>query len=366
MSESSWTSPELIAVAAGDSHEPAVAAANGVVHVVWSSDRLIYHARLVDGVWQAPVRFTSGEQPALVAGKDGALHCVFSNSFLGNSEIYYIRYTGQKWGFPEWVSRTPGGSVQPGIALDASGAPHVVWSDDTAGRPAIYYAARGRVAWLYSQIPDCPGTNPTVAMAAGGEAFVAWQDRINVADGKKIVAGPHQVLCTVLADAAWSIPLFVSADRSVEAIGPRLAAGEAGDVHAVWQEEQRGHFHIRYSRYLGSSWSQSTDLSEGAFNAGPVQVCLAANGCHVVWAEGGAIMHRSLGKDAGAQWSESETLAQEAPGVSELSVAVDADGTLSVVWSAFEGGENRRLHYAVRKAPAANFKTYLPGVTAVA
>lgn len=357
-SESPWSAIDAVAVATGDCHDPALAVTSDAVHLVWIRDRLIHHARCVDGMWQSPTRVASGEQPVLAAGPDGILHCLFANWFLGNCEIYHLTFNGARWSFPELVSRTPGVSRNAAMTLDGEAKGHIVWDDDTPGYHMIYAASRGQVAWLHAPVPNVTGTRPTVAITPSGELHVAWQEQVMAVEDGAVIGGSHQVLSCVLADGMWSLPELVSENRTAEAVAPVLAAGPGGDVHIVWQEQFEGRYLIKYAARLASSWSTSGPISDGEADARLPHVYADADGVHVLWAEGAAIQHRTRASAIDAPWDDVETVALE-PELSEMAAALGPSGDVFVIWSAYEAIDRRCIRYTKRDRPTEH-KIWMP------
>lgn len=358
MSKSRWSNPELVTVASGDSHQPALAVTGDVVHLVWTMDKSLFHARRIHDRWLPPARITAGEEPALMAGADGLLHCIYTSWFLGNCEVYYIRFNGERWGFPEWVSRTTGISTQPALALNNAQEGRIVWSDDTPGRPVIYLAGRGQIAWLHAPIPNASGVNPSIAIAASGQIYVAWQDRVIITEGGKALPGPYQVFCTRLNDNEWSIPEVISTDRAVHAITPRLVVGFNDDVQMVWQQERRGQFSIYHARRSAEGWSPAAMLSEPENDARLPLVSVNAAGCHVFWAEGAVIKQRTQ-RETDAAWTDAEIVCPECTGLNEVAAATTPAGDMHFAWSAYHTADTRQINYSQRTAPEAG-KIFLP------
>jgi hypothetical protein len=359
MSQTSpWSRVDPVGMATGDCHDPTLAVTADTLHLVWVKGRLIHHTRYTDGVWHAPLRFAAGEQPVLAAGNDGTLHCLFANWFLGNCEIYHVSFDGERWSFPEWVSRTPGVSTQPAVAIDHEGDGHAVWSDDTPGYPVVYYAKRGQVAWLHAPLPNVTGAQPAIAVAPAGEVYVAWQERVALIENGQVLRGPYQILSCVHKNGKWELPELVSEDRTVDALAPSLAAGPRGDVHVAWQEQHAGQFLIKYATRLAEGWSRSGPISQGESDARLPHAFADAHGVHVLWLEGGEIKHRTRAPAPDAPWNKIETVAQDSD-LSQLSVAVAHDGEIHVAWSRFETSDWRSIRYAKRAQPAEH-KIFLP------
>jgi hypothetical protein len=128
-----WSAPEVVSETTTSDRDPAPATAGEVPHLVWSKNSILYHSYRGSAGWSRAAAVTGGTQPVLVAGLDGRLHCVFTNVFAGNSEIYYQIWDGKAWSLPVNVSHTQGVSTDPTLALGSDGVLHAAWSDITSG-----------------------------------------------------------------------------------------------------------------------------------------------------------------------------------------------------------------------------------------
>ncbi len=355
--ENSWSPVVLIPNTPPDSHEPALAITADALHAVWVSNKALYHARFSEGRWTEPLRFANGEQPALAAGPGGALHCVFSHQFLGNSDVYYVRWDGIKWSLPQQVSRTSGASTNPALAVAQDGSTHIVWADTTPGDSVIYYARPQGVAWAHAPIPNATGGRPAVVLTPTGEAVVAWQSRL-------AGTGYFEILAAVRQDGTWGVPEIVSDKPDCHSITPALAVNPQGSCHLIWQEARGNVYVIRHAERLPSGWSVPADISAPNRDARLPRLAAAPKGfLQAVWAEDAALKHRGRPAEQRALWWGEETACPDCPGISSLATAISpATGELHVVWSAYQDAGQRLLYHAYRK-PLIRHTVFIPIVT---
>ncbi|MGC8781282.1 MAG: hypothetical protein ACP5UQ_10490, partial [Anaerolineae bacterium] len=156
-----------------------------------------------------------GEQPTLVAGPAGRLHCLFAHQFMRNYEIYEAVWDGERWSLPVNASLTYGASTRPVAAIGADGAVHAAWSDTTPGYSTIYYGTRSSTFWANRPVPGARGAMPAIAATSDGAVFIAWSDR-------RGDTGAYDVFCTIYRDNVWSAPESISDSRAADSLWPRL------------------------------------------------------------------------------------------------------------------------------------------------
>lgn len=352
--EKSWSIAIPIPNIPPDSHEPALAVAADVLHAVWVSNKALYHARYTEGRWTEPLRFANGEQPLLAAGPGGALHCVFSHQFLGNSEVYYVRWDGVKWSLPQQVSRTSGASANPALAVAQDGSTHIVWADTTPGHSVIYYARPQGIAWAQAPIPNAAGGRPAVVLTPAGEIIVAWQSRL-------AGTGYFEILAAVRREGTWGVPEIISDKPDCHSISPALAVNTQGSAHLIWQEARGSIYVIRHAERLPGGWSVPADISAPDRDARLPRLAAAPKGFfQAIWAEDAALKHRGRPPEPRALWWGEEIACPDCPGVSSLATAIlPATGELHAVWSVYKESDQRQLYHACRK-PLIRHTVFIP------
>ena len=340
-----WSPNELVPGAPADNYQPALAALGNALHLVWSSNRVLYHSMRLDGAWSPPVKIIAGEQPSLVATPDGKLQCLFSNPFVGNWEIYHMAFGGDRWSLPRPVSRTSGASTQPTLAADGDGSLHAAWADTTPGESVIYYGALGSSSiWSSEPIPNGRGCLPTIAATVGGDVCVSWQDRAPQSRA-------FDVYSALLHDGEWSLPDIVSDSASAHSVKPSSATNPQGGIHLVWLEEMASHYEVRHSDRRVNGWSKPVVVSMGSQDCRQARIMANPQGfLQAVWLEGNTLHHRVRPPDCDTTWWVPQTAQADYRELSDLSAVIDPTGRLHVVWSGFGDGETRALYYARRDA----------------
>lgn len=356
-SESPWSDGRPIPGISVDSQEPVLTSTPDAIHVVWTSNKTLYHSCLTAGRWQEPTLFANGEQPALASGPDGSVHCIFSHWFLGNCEIYHVRWTNNAWSLPQLVSRTSGISSQPALSVAEDGGAHIVWADTTPGASTVYYARPQGNAWANAPIPNAAGSRPVIGLAPSGDIYVAWQDRL-------AETGRFQVLAAVGRDEVWGVPELVSDSPSQHAINPALAINPQGACHLIWQEERGSTYVIRHAERLAGGWSWPGDISTPSCDARLPRIAAAPKGfLQAMWVEDAALRHRAHPAESKAFWWGGEAACDPCPGVSALAIAISpTSAELHAVWSAYEASDQRRLYHAFR-APVIRHTVFIPIVS---
>jgi len=352
-----WSDADSLAFAPPSSAEPALLVAGEVLHLVFCANKTLYHARTSLGAgttqWQTPVRFASGEAPALAATPDGKLHCAFTNWFLGNCEVYCATWDGQKWSLPQVVSRTSGVSTSPALAAGSDGSLHAVWADTTPGSSTIYYGRKADVAWTSGPIPNGPGSYPVLAVAPDGEILVAWQDRLNA-------SGVFELFCAGRKAGVWSIPQIISDTPQRHSLYPKLAFNGAGNCHMVWQEQSGATYVVRSAERLPGGWAPPRDLSDPGTDCRLARIMARSTGIfQAVWACGSSLRHRARPAESRAFWWQAETAQPQCEGISDLAAAIDGSGVAHLVWSAYNTSSQRQLFYA-RRTPVAMQGIFIP------
>lgn len=277
---------------AGDGEHPNVAvspAGNGLV--AWEEDdafsgefRIWARRYTAGGGWEAPVRVddhASGEaRDPIVAALDN-----------GDGAVVW------KWGNPDvWVSRRAGGSWTAPVNL----------SD--AGDSAVNERAR-------------------VALAANGDAFVAWV-RTDPGDGSYSIRASRFDHGT----GAWSSPADLGASSRE---WPWVAADRSGNAWVLFGSDTGA----RAARFdaSGGSWQAAVAVSLGS-NANPAlepQVAFASDGSLLaLWAQsdGTANVLWSNRLPAGGSWGTAAKLPGVSGGCKYQHLAPAAAGAVAAAW----------------------------------
>jgi hypothetical protein len=324
------------------------------LHLVWNYNRTLYHAWRADGDWHQPLPVAIGEQPALAAGPDGRLHCLFVNQFLRNYEIYHVSWDGRSWTLPVNASLTYGASQQPTLAVAADGTLHAAWADTAPGYSTIYYGTRGATFWANRPVPSGRGITPALAVAADGVIYLAWADR-------RRDSGAYDVFCCLYRDGVWSPPESVSDSADADSRAPQLAVDVRGVCHLIWGEERAGACRIFHADRRPTGWAVPTDLSQADADGSLARLAADPAGfVHAVWSDGWTLTHRVKPAAFDAAWRAGEPIAADCDEIIGLVAPVlSASRRVHVVWTGLDRARSQCLYHAER-APLPRFHIFMP------
>jgi len=148
----------------------------------------VFHRRFADGEWGPVTRLTPEDsvagQPATWPASGGGQHLVWVDHRHGQPEIYYARVGGDGNAGEERVTwHHPSGRTyeirHPSVAEDGSGAPHLVWTDSAVGNLEVYHKHRGPRGWSATTRITRDGAvsmDASIYPAPDGTLHVVWDD----------------------------------------------------------------------------------------------------------------------------------------------------------------------------------------------
>jgi hypothetical protein len=354
-SENPWSASESFDGVVADVRDPAIALVGEIPHVVWSRGRILHHAVHVGGRWSSPGKVHPGEQPSCLTTADGRLHCVFAHAFMGNYEIFYISYDGDKWSVPQPVARTSGLSSRPALASAPDGTLWAAWSDTTPGYPTVYVARRERAGWVSGPVPGARGTRPVLALNRDSSAYLAWQDR-------RPTSKRYEVFCAVRQKDVWSTSLVVSDTPTQHSVLPHLAASVLGICHMIWLEDRGGVYAVMHSAHFANGWSVPSVVSTpGRDCRNPRAACNRQGNLQVVWSDGGDVKHRYRSPAAEVTWWPEERVRGSADGIPDLSWGLSPSGVGHLVSTQFSPSATALPAYTFRR-PLYRQSSFVPSL----
>ena len=336
----SETSPFAFNVSSSpaSSRAPALAVNGTSVHVAWEEGARVYHRAQIQGSWTNSRSVATGEQPSLVVDAGGAAHLVLVNEFSDNYEIYYCRWNGSTWSLPRNVSSTTGVSSSPNIALGPDGVLHVVWADNTPGYSVIYHGYWNGTYWLNEPVPHAVGGAPAVTVSPANVVHIVWQDR-------DAAAAPYEIYHSQLARGSWSLPENLSDSPTASSAIANLASDRDECTHVTWQERVGQRNAIYYTYGWVGYWSIPEWISsENADAYVPSEAVGPGAAVYIGWDEGVQAVYRQRagGKN---EWSVPATVQSNPSGVTDLVLAMDAQGQFLAVWSNRVALDNWDVYY---------------------
>ena len=342
--------------APGDQKNPSIVAApTGAVYLAWDAAvegvRQIFVARApgVADPFGAAVQMTQGlaarSDPALAWAPGGPLVLAWVDASGGDADIFVAKAEGSWPAFtaPVEASDGPGPSAQtrPALVVGGDGAVHVAWEDERTDHDVrVASAPVGSLTFGGSvRVNDDLGNawqhEPALDVDAQGILYAAWWDRRDV--------DPYVYVATSSDGGAT----FGANRRVTATAGPEFEpalAVHGGRVYAVWQDGRSG---VGRDIYLASAATPDGSFEDGvrvnggtgSSNQRAPSIAVAADGAiSVVWEDfrnGVFEVYHAVSRDGGRTFEEGRV--HQAPGAAFLEkpqpvVAVAGDGTVLVAW----------------------------------
>jgi hypothetical protein len=328
---------------------------NGTVSVIQAA------TRPAGGAWSAPVDLSelafSGQLPRVAIDAEGEAVATWEASSSVNAVQVATLAPGGGWSAPVTLSEPGRNSSDPVVAIDPAGDAIVVWSGANGAGTGIAQEATRPAGgtWTAPVKLSAEGQNaelPTVAIAPGGAAVVAWS-RSNGTNFIVQASGRAP-------GGAWTAPLSLSkpgggAGSSSVAIDP------AGDAVVAWRRWNGSFEQIQAVRRTGEAgpWSTPVDLTRPEETAyGTVAMLDAAGDATVGWESlyGTSRLIAVAESGAGSTvWSGPTVLSGPAPGF-EPTLAVDPRGDAVAAWTERSSG-NEVVRTARREAGSSAWGT---------
>ena len=232
-------------------------------------------------------------------------------------------------------SETPSSGAVIAVVSDTI---HVVWVEMVYGWPEIYHTYKaGGAGWSAPARLEA-GTQPALSVGPDGTVDLVWLD-------ESVLGGSFNA--GFIRYRRWSDALQMWLDGDNVAVGslgtigsPSVAVGPGGEAHVVWVDSVGGSPTIRYRRRSGTAWSSPQNV---AFGSEP-DIAVDADGTlHMVWS-GTSILGQTHDiyyrwRDPQGDWSLTYVLSdREGADCVNPAIAVDPAGLLHVSWREIAGG----------------------------
>ncbi len=200
-----------------------------------------------------------------------------------------------RWSAPASIGPENVASQYIGLAMNKEGEAIVVWAQiGSNGKRQITKSEYRNGVWHHPadrddniSPPQSEARWPQVAMAANGDAVIAWQ--------QKDANDNWQVLRSEYRNGVWHHPADlsdnISPDGSDDVYGIRVAMAANGDAIIVWRQKYANNTWLVYrSEYRSGTWDDPDDQDDHiSFDSGTAfdpDVAMAANGdALVVWSQ---------------------------------------------------------------------------------
>jgi hypothetical protein len=338
---------------AQDALAPQVAVATGgTATVVWSrfdGQNFLVQGRRVDpkGTPEASTKNlsrTGGDaaDPRLAVAPDGTTTVVWKrfDGFHDRVEERRITPAGERLPAESanLLSAEKGDAVEPEVASAPDGHSIVVWSRFDGADSIVQRRRIDPLGATEGEVDDLSGVGesamqPEVAVAPDGEATVVWTRF----DGGNWLIQEQRLDPDGASDGAIA-NLSASGHDAAE---PQLASDAEGEATVAWERNDGSSFVVQ-ARRLDSAGVPAAvqNLSAGGHDAAEPQLAIDPDGtATVVWSRFDSSNFVVQRRDVDADGSLSSTESVSAPGrrASAPAVAWGSDGALAIVWRRFAG-----------------------------
>ncbi|HET7857145.1 MAG TPA: calcium-binding protein [Gaiellaceae bacterium] len=348
-------SPRRISTAAAATESPELAMDRlGNAVAVWQRsngrDSIVQAAvRPAGGTWSEPADLSAptdsafSADVAVEAGRVTAVWLVLRDRrTLVQSSSRTIAGT---WSTPETISGPVGNTYAPVVAMDDRGGAVAAWQWSNGAYLVVQAALRGAAGdWSEPEVLSGAGRSaarPQVAMAANGDAFVAWV-RYN---GSWAAAQ----LAQRLAGGTWEPPRNLS-DRGGNANAIDLALNRRGDGVVTWVQTRLAASSDLYSSFRAAGnrrWSARVRVTDRWYGL-QARVAIDETGNSTAVWSGGLSVSASF-RPLGEAWQEDYLLSSYDFAAAQPAVTTQAPREATALWvrSADDGDRVQSVFYDV-------------------
>ncbi len=245
------------------------------------------------------------------------------------------------WTNSERVSvGSPGGiyglSTNPSLDI-SSGTINVVWEDYRTGDFEIFYRKFTSSGWGNPINLSGDGSNsrvPVITVTASGAIFLLWQDDRT---------GNYEIYCKLNTGGNWGNAEKISS--TVYYAGFPTVAHFGDIVYAVWEQMENNGYELYYSVYTGV-WSNPRRITTSEGMSQNPSVAVDASGTvHLVWTEdtgGNFLIYYSFYQNS--NWSNPVSITSNPGEAITPQITSDPYGTVHLVWSDNRDGNYEILH----------------------
>jgi hypothetical protein len=195
----------------------------------------------------------------------------FGIGFVGNVSADEALSDNKKsaatWKKPALLSKAVNSSNRsiikwPAAAINDSGDGIAVWvQPDKEKLPRVQMSEYRDGKWLepvFVSLPTGGAKNPVVAIAANGDAVVAWE--------QKTIDRYHYIFMAEKRNGSWKLPQADTEHISVTekyAWEPDVSINDKGETILVWSQESKSGLHAIYkSEYRDGAWKHPQDIND--------------------------------------------------------------------------------------------------------
>ncbi len=228
---------------------------------------LVFKSEYRDGAWTDPAGVSDGGgviTPQVTMDNNGNAVIVWVQGVDHINQIFMSEYRGGAWTGPANISQSEHATLCPQVAMDNNGDALIVWYQSDGTNLQIYKSEYRDGEWTHPSgladniSPDGQDAYvPQVAMDDSGNAVITWDQTV---DG-----GTLQIYKSEYRDGAWAHPAgpedSISPDG--DAYNNQVAMNAGGNAVIVWEEYDGSHNWIFKSEYRGGAWTHPEGLQDG-------------------------------------------------------------------------------------------------------
>ncbi|RME86813.1 MAG: hypothetical protein D6785_02765 [Planctomycetota bacterium] len=366
----SWTGVQNISSTSAASYGPQIALdPSGALYVVWQEGNSgynseIYYASSKDGGsnWSSPLNLSNNPgdsfSPQIRVNSQGEIYIIWNDKTSGPEEIYYAELSHGSWSSPRNLSNSPESSNSPFLFISTSNEIFVSWKNSLAGTGSFHFQKFPQeFTPAYVVFPTYTNSfNHNMFVDSSRNIHFSWtlNGQIFYLRGNK--GGSSY---TDFDPNTGGIQPALISNQATQTVAPSLTADSSGTIYVVWQHSFTSP-EIYYSKSTdgGSTWdgdpntpgSQPLNLSNTpTLSRGPKMVEKNGN-LFVVWREFISPQNKDevyFRRFDGSAWlsvtniSSTSTVNSDQP-----SLAVEASGTIHVVWREGSGSGTTEIFYS--------------------
>ena len=336
-----WDAPIDVSGGGADAFAPQIAvAADGDGVMVWQRDgaagQEVQAATVSEtgavGAVQTLSAGGTNEQPRAAVDDDGNAVVVWRRSSGG--VVVVQSNTLSELGVPggrQTISDDAQDASRPAVGMDAAGNALIAWEFGSGAGRRIQARIREADGSLETTatLPDTGAASviPEVAMAAGGEAVIAWLGDDGPASQARAV--------TMSADGAIG-PMEIVSTAAVDAESVGVGIDADGDAVITWLRFADEHFRV-YARTLSAAGALGSrlTLARAGEDAFLPEIAVAANGrSAVTWQrfDGSDFRIQAVPISAAGVPGGVKTLSAGGSDSNNPAIAIDGDGDSVIVW----------------------------------
>ncbi len=337
-------SPRVLLDAAGDAFATWTLESSSDVYVIEAA------FRPVGGAWQAPVVVSdpsrSSDRPAIAVDPAGDAVIVWQGLGSGNETIgAAVRPAAGTWQAPVAISESSLEGSEPAVAISAGGEATAVWQSSNGASKTITAASRpAGGAWSAPVKVSSSGneTSPAIAVNANGGAVAAW-----ISNGNDIAGAARRV------GSKWAAPSYVPYTEW-QPSAPRVGLDMVGDAVALWGSYHDSEAEIRTAVLpSGKGWKPAVALSSTGGEALADGLALSEAGEAVaLWTVGspGAEVIQTATMSSPGGWSAPAPLTGPEKHIGEAVLATGPAGDQLLDWNSGSSATATVVHLRARPA----------------